>query len=78
MPSIAEKGSSKDIIIAVMGKTGSGKSSLISKLALDDYTHAIGHGLQSRKFSTYSETRTLRTRTNDNRKKPNMFKRFDA
>ncbi|KAM7207880.1 P-loop containing nucleoside triphosphate hydrolase protein [Naviculisporaceae sp. PSN 640] len=40
--------SSDDIIIAVMGKTGSGKSSFISSLAVRDYSHAIGHGLASK------------------------------
>ncbi|KAI1458530.1 P-loop containing nucleoside triphosphate hydrolase protein [Annulohypoxylon moriforme] len=35
------------IIIAVMGKTGCGKSSFISKLAVHDYTGAVGHDLKS-------------------------------
>ncbi|KAI1207425.1 P-loop containing nucleoside triphosphate hydrolase protein [Annulohypoxylon truncatum] len=35
------------IIIAVMGKTGCGKSSFISKLAVKDYTGAVGHDLKS-------------------------------
>ena len=35
-------------IIAVMGPTGSGKSTFISKLATQEV--GIGHGLRSRKF----------------------------
>lgn len=36
-----------DIVVAVMGKTGSGKSTFISKLAATNYEYAIGHGLRS-------------------------------
>ncbi|KAI0893178.1 P-loop containing nucleoside triphosphate hydrolase protein [Annulohypoxylon nitens] len=43
------KNKQEDIIIAVMGKTGCGKSSFISKLAVKDYTGAVGHDLNSEK-----------------------------
>jgi flagellar biosynthesis GTPase FlhF len=33
-----------------MGKTGSGKSTFISKLATRNYEHAVGHELRSSKF----------------------------
>jgi hypothetical protein len=55
-PFTTERSSSKDIIIAVMGKTGSGKSSFISKLAIYDYTDAIGHGIVSRGCSASSDS----------------------
>ncbi|KAH7138411.1 P-loop containing nucleoside triphosphate hydrolase protein [Dendryphion nanum] len=42
-----------DAIIAVMGKTGSGKSSFISKLAVDDYVNAVGHKLKSETQNVY-------------------------
>ncbi|KAI1090514.1 P-loop containing nucleoside triphosphate hydrolase protein [Rostrohypoxylon terebratum] len=41
------KNKQEDIIIAVMGKAGCGKSSFISKLAVEDYNGAVGHDLSS-------------------------------
>lgn len=43
----SHKNKQEDIIIAVMGKKGCGKSSFISKLAVKDYTGAVGHDLNS-------------------------------
>jgi len=34
-------------IIAIMGRTGSGKSTLIAHLAIEDYSEAIGHRPES-------------------------------
>ena len=44
------KPSTPELVIAVMGKTGSGKSTFISKLATRNYEHAVGHELRSSKF----------------------------
>lgn len=41
------KRSSNEKVIVVMGKTGAGKSSFVSKLA-SDYSDSVGHGLKSR------------------------------
>ncbi|KAG7284892.1 hypothetical protein NEMBOFW57_009507 [Staphylotrichum longicolle] len=40
--------SPKEVVIAVMGETGSGKSTFISNLAARDYQSSVGHGLSSR------------------------------
>ncbi|WZH44107.1 Kinase-like protein [Fusarium acuminatum] len=45
--STSARRSSEEIVIALMGKTGSGKSTFISKLAAENYKHAVGHDLKS-------------------------------
>ncbi|CAM1504617.1 Fc.00g022080.m01.CDS01 [Cosmosporella sp. VM-42] len=46
--SASRRRSPEEHVIAIMGKTGSGKSTFISKVAVQDYQQAIGHGLSSR------------------------------